>query len=109
MKNISLVINFILLALIVALFIMYSSLKKSMGGETATSSGTAPAMQGGKMKGARIAYVNADSINTTYKLMKDFKAEFQNRQLALQNEYEAKGRKLQAEYAAYQEKAQSGN
>lgn len=110
MKNISLAINAVLLVLIIVLFFMYSSLKKSMGGETTTSSGSPqPSMSGGKMKGVRVAYVNADSINATYKLMKDFKAEFQDRQSVLQNEYDVKGRKLQAEYAEYQQKAQSGN
>jgi len=111
MKNASLAINAVLFVLIIVLFFMYSSLKKSINGDsgsTSTSTSTMPASVG-KQKGARIAYVNADSINANYKLMRVFKDDVTQRQSALQNEYEVKGRKLQDEYQAYQQKAQAGN
>lgn len=108
MKNVSLAINAVLAILIVVLFFMYSSLKKSINPQGATTS----VKQDSGMQHTgplRIAYVNADTINADYKLMKDFKDEIQQRQTALQNEYDTKGQRLQQEYVEYQQKAQAGN
>jgi len=103
MKNLSLVLNAVLLVLVIILFVMFNNLKKSIGqdGSTATIAS--------KGKLLRIAYVNADSINANYLLMKDFNNEIQEKENQLQEIYAAKAKKLQDEYQAYMQKKQSGN
>jgi Skp family chaperone for outer membrane proteins len=105
MKNISLAFNVVLLVLIVILFFMYFSLKKSIG--SSDNSGTA--ISASSQKAVRIAYLNADSIDSGYKLMKKLQEDLQGKEAELNNEIEAKGRKLQEQYAAYQQRVQSGN
>lgn len=108
MKNLSLALNVVLFVLVAILFGMYFSLKKSithgpeqsaaMPGDTARAHGA-----------AKIAYINLDTMNAHYQLMKDLSAQMQQRLSVLQNEYNTKSQALQQEYAAYQQKAQSGN
>jgi outer membrane protein len=114
MKNLSLVLNVILLVLVGVLFVLYFSLKKSISGGDTTSTSKSDttanvASRPGNEKPIRIAFVNADSINTDYLLMTDFKKEINARQMALQNEYEKKGKVLQDEYAQYQQRVQANN
>jgi outer membrane protein len=103
MKNLSIALNAILLVLIIILFVMFNNLKKSIGqeGNIATIAG--------KDRLLRIAYVNADSINGNYLLMKDFNNEIQEKENQLQEVYATKAKKLQDEYQAYMQKKQTGN
>jgi outer membrane protein len=103
MKNLLIALNVILLVLVIILFVMFNSMKKNMGQD-----GNAEASIG-KNKLLRIAYVNADSINAGYLLMKDFNNEIQQRENQFQQEYSAKAKRLQDEYQAYMKKKQSGN
>lgn len=103
MKNLSVALNAILLVLVIILFIMFHNLKKSVGQDDNT--GTLV----GKNKLLRIAYVNADSINANYLLMKDFNNEIQQKENEFQEEYDTKAKKLQDEYQAYMQKKQTGN
>lgn len=103
MKNLSIVLNAILLVLVIILFVMFNNLKKSMGQEGSMSTTT------GKDRLLKIAYVNVDSINANYQLMKDFNNEIQQKEAQFQEAYTAKAKKLQDEYQAYMQKKQSGN
>jgi len=103
MKNLSIALNAILLVLIIILFVMFNNLKKSIGQEgNATTTA-------GKDRLLKIAYVNVDSINANYQLMKDFNSEIQQKESQFQEAYTAKAKKLQDEYQAYMQKKQSGN
>ncbi len=102
MKNLSIALNVILLILVIILFVMVNNLKKGMGEDNS-------AMPADNNKTLRIAYVNADSINSTYQMMKDFKNEVQAKQMQMQEVYDQKAKKLQAEYEAYVQKKQAGN
>jgi outer membrane protein len=106
MKNLSIALNAILLVLVIILFVMVNNLKKGMNGD---SSNMGNGESVGKNKLLRIAYVNADSINSNYMLMKDFNAEIQAKEGQFQEEYNMKAKKLQDEYQAYMQKKQSGN
>lgn len=106
MKNLSIALNAILLVLVIILFVMVNNLKKGMGGD---SSNMGSGESVGKNKLLRIAYVNADSINSDYLLMKDFNNEIQAKEAQFQEEYNAKAKRLQDEYQAYMQKKQSGN
>lgn len=103
MKNLSVALNAILLVLVIILFVMFHNMKKSVGQDE--NSGT----DVGKNKLLRIAYVNADSINFNYLLMKDFNAEIQQKEAQFQEAYNTKAKKLQDEYQAYMQKKQAGN
>ena len=103
MKNLSIVLNAILLVLIIILFVMFNNLKKSMG-----QGGNITAMAG-KDRLLKIAYINVDSLNSNYQLMKDFNTEIQQKEGQLQEAYNAKAKRLQDEYQAYMQKKQSGN
>lgn len=106
MKNISIVFNVILLALVGILFFLYLSLKKAISGNDGGN--TKVTLTAGMQKPVRVGYVNADSINTNYTLMQDFKKEMQAKQSVLQNEYDTKGRAFQSEYADLQQRSQAG-
>jgi outer membrane protein len=103
MKNLSIALNAILLVLVIILFVMFNNMKKSIGQDGSSES------TGGKNKLLRIAYVNADSINGSYLLMKDFNNEIQEKESQFQEAYNAKAKKLQDEYQAYMQKKQAGN
>jgi outer membrane protein len=103
MKNLSIALNAILLVLVIALFIMFNNLKKSVGQEG--SSG----VDIGKNKLLRIAHINLDTINEDYLVMKDFKKDIEAKESQIQEEYSIKEKKLQDEYQAYMQKKQSGN
>ena len=105
MKNIAIALNAVLFVLIVALFFMYSSLKKRIEPSKNSSFAETSVNQGP----LRIAYINDDSIDAHYKLMSDIQARMQESQNIIQNEYNTKAQALQQEYAVYQQKAQSGN
>jgi outer membrane protein len=114
MKNLSFILNVILFSLVGLLFALYFNLKKSMqGGDTAAPTPTSTAAnvtaQTGNDKLIRIAYVNADTINTDYLLMADFKKQINARQNVLQSEYDKKAKVLQDEYVLYQTKVQANN
>jgi len=106
MRNVSIVFNVILLALVGILFFLYLSLKKAISGNDGGS--TKVTLTAGMQKPVRVGYVNADSINTNYALMQDFKKEMQAKQSVLQNEYDTKGRAFQSEYADLQQRSQAG-
>ena len=103
MKNLSVALNAILLILVIILFVMFNNLKKGMGQDVNAGTST------GKNKLLRIAYVNADSINSNYLLMKDFNNEIQEKENEFQQVYSAKAKKLQDEYQTYMQKKQTGN
>src|SRR5579863_8939458 len=103
MKNLSVALNAILLVLVIILFVMFNNFKKSMGQDANTGASV------GKNKLLRIAYINADSINSNYQMMKDFNNEIQEREDQFQQAYSTKAKKFQDEYQTYMQKKQSGN
>src|SRR3984957_8176173 len=105
MKNISIVFNLLLLALVGVLFWLYFSLKKTSG--TDGSMPTAMSNVAGKSRLIRIAHVNIDSLNAKYQMMLDFKREIESRQNSIQMEYDSKAKVLQNEYVSYQQKMQA--
>lgn len=58
--------------------------------------------------GARIAYVDIDTLESNYDYFKRRKVEFENRQKSIDTELERMASTLQNEYAALQKKAQDG-
>ena len=56
------------------------------------------------IKASKIVFVNLDVLSEGYQFLKDVGASIQAEQTALQNQYQTKGEKLQADYADFQEK-----
>ena len=109
MKNLSIVFNIVLLALVGILFYLYFSLKNGSSTASSGSGDSKVVLSSGMQKPVRIAFVNTDTLNNDYLIMQDLKKDMQARQSVLQSEYDVKAKALQDEYMAYQQKVQSGN
>ena len=101
MKNLPLILNIVLFALVGHLY--YLNLSKN---KTAEQSITAPASQSG---GVKIAYVNGDTLDAQYIWLKKQKEAIQQRMQAAENSLAAKEQALMKDAAALQERFQGGN
>ncbi|MBU6340008.1 MAG: OmpH family outer membrane protein [Bacteroidetes bacterium] len=102
MKNISLILNGVLLVAVAILF--YLQFQKP---STATPLITPPvSMQGG---GIKIAYVNADTLKAKYEWMKNQEAALNQRLANAENSMQGKQEALQNDFLKLQQKAESGN
>ncbi len=102
MKNLSLVLNFVLLAAVAHLYYLNFSKKSAPSVEKIE----APA--GIQQTGVRIAYVNADTLDSKYEWLKDQKTVIEKRIKSASNNLVAERDKLAREMAAFQKKAESG-
>ena len=101
MKNLSLILNIVLFALVGHLY--YLNLKKPKAAETVI---TAPASTAG---GVKIAYVNGDTLDAQYVWLKNQKEAIQKRMESAENNLAAKEQAIMKDAQALQEKFQSGN
>jgi outer membrane protein len=102
MKNISLILNGILLLAVAHLY--YLTLKKPAAAAAPTTTVAALPTAGG----ARIAYVNADTLDAKYDWLKQQKAAIAQRIQSGQSSMASKQSALESAFAALQEKAQTG-
>ncbi len=115
MKNVSLIINIVLVAAVAVLFYMNISLKKNvegMGGAGNTNSVLqTPATLSANnvdLKDSKIAYLNIDSLDYRYQYIIDNSREYSNKQAALENQISNMAAKFQADYQDFQQAAQAG-
>lgn len=101
MKNLSLILNIVLFALVAHLY--YLNFKKPATAETVI---TAPASQAG---GVKIAYVNGDTLDEQYIWLKKQKEDIQKRMESAENSLAAKEQALMKDAAALQQRFQGGN
>ncbi|MFN0214517.1 MAG: OmpH family outer membrane protein [Saprospiraceae bacterium] len=102
MKNLPLILNIILFALVGHLY--YLNTKNA---KPADSQAIVPA--GSQIAGARIAYVNADTLDARYEWLKEQKAAIEQRMENAEKSLSNKEENLMKEAAALQEKFQQGN
>jgi outer membrane protein len=102
MKNLSLILNGILLLAVAHLY--YLNLKKPAGASAPDTSVAALPATGG----VRIAYINADTLDAHYDWWKQQKASLLQKKQSAQNSMAAKQNSLEEAAANLQEKAQSG-
>lgn len=95
MKNLSLVLNVVLL--IAVGYLYYARFGKS---ETQSSSPALPASSAGE-----IVYINSDTLLEAYDYFNQLKNELESKQDSIDALLKAKGRSLESEVNAYQEKA----
>ncbi len=102
MKNIPLVLSSLALAGVVVLFAMRGSQnKKDNAGSGAVS--VAPAASGG----CHLAYVNIDSLEMHYELLKSKREQFKMRQSQMEAELQRSAQQMQSDIEAVQKKAQA--
>jgi outer membrane protein len=99
MKNLSLILNAILLA---AVGFLYYKVYNT-GTPTAAVIAPSPAAAG-----VKIAYINADTLDAQYNWLKEQKAQLEQRLRTAESSMAAKKEALMKDAAAFQEKAQTG-
>jgi outer membrane protein len=107
MKNTSTILSALALLGVIVLFVLHFS-----GKPAADKGRVAPARvtdASGMPAGARIAYIDIDTLEANYEYFKAKREDFTRRQAALETELERSARQLQSEAAAFQQKAQGGS
>ncbi len=102
MKNLPIILNIILFALVGHLYYLNSKLAKPAEGQAIMPSASTAG-------GARIAYVNADTLDAKYEWLKSQKAAIEQRMINAEKTLSSKEEALMKEAAALQEKFQQGN
>jgi outer membrane protein len=102
MKNLSLILNIVLFALVGHLYYLNSKCTKPADSQAIIQ----PVSQSG---GAHIAYVNADTLDAQYEWLKTQKAAIEQRLANAEKTLSSKEEALMKEAAALQEKFQQGN
>ncbi|MEO8761242.1 MAG: OmpH family outer membrane protein [Bacteroidia bacterium] len=115
MKNVSLIINIVLIAAVAVLFYMNISLKKNveaMGGVGNTNAVLqTPATLSANnvdLKDSKIAYLNIDSLDYRYQYIIDNSKEYATKQMNLENQISSMAAKFQTDYQDFQQAAQAG-
>ena len=112
MKNLSLIINGVLVIAVAILFYQVHSLKTT-GVVSASSSSEAEVKptiiaSSTNLADAKIAYVNTDSINEHYQYIADFTKVIRTKKASLEAQMQSMTAKFQQEYEAFQQSAQAG-
>lgn len=101
MKNLPLILNIILFALVGHLYYLHFN-SKSAAGQTIVAP---PSLAGG----ARIAYVNGDTLDAQYEWLKEQKASIEQRLTNAEKSLASKEEALMKDAAALQQRFQEGN
>ncbi len=102
MKNLPLILNIILFALVGHLYYLNSKNAKPAEGQSIVS----PNSQSG---GARIAYINGDTLDAQYEWLKDQKTAIEQRLANAEKSLAGKEEALMKDAASLQQKFQEGN
>ena len=115
MKNLSLLLNVVLVIAVAVLFYLHFSSRSgavqtsgASGDDPADTSSTVIKAARGK-KESRIYYVNMDTLNERYKLLQDVGRDLKARKSALESSYQANAQKYQEDLMAYQQRLQENN
>ena len=101
MKNLSIVLNVVLLIAVAVLYILYFSNKSDI------SSGNTQSVAVGEGGDVRIAYVNSDTLLKNYQYFKDLSDRLDAKRQKLEKELQNRAQGLQNEIANFQRTAQS--
>ncbi len=99
MKNLSVILNVVLLIAVAVLYVLHFS---SKSGDEAVSTTTT-----GAVLPVNIAYINSDTLLKNYDYFKVASKELEAKSVDLQAEYENRARGLQTEIASFQQNAQN--
>jgi outer membrane protein len=102
MKNVSLILSGLSLVGVIALFAMHQSQSKKDNAGPGTAAKTMDATGG-----TRIAYVNIDSLESHYDLLKSKREQFKMRQSQMEAELQRSAQQMQSDIEEVQKKAQA--
>jgi outer membrane protein len=102
MKNLPIILNIILFALVGHLYYLNSKNAKPAEGQAIVPSAS-------QLGGARIAYVNADTLDAQYEWLKTQKEAIEQRMASAEKNLASKEEALMKDASALQEKFQQGN
>lgn len=102
MKNISLILNIVLLIAVIVLFV------KVFGGSNNETADATPTTAEPTEKPLKIAYINADTLFEKFDEFKKQRDAFQKKELDADASLKAKGRALEQDFLAVQKKVQTG-
>jgi outer membrane protein len=103
MKNLSTILSALALVGVIVLFALHFSSNKSAaptGNKNSAASNSAPAI-------SRVAYINIDTFEANYTLLKAKKEEFKKRQAGMEAELQASAQRMQKDYVDLQRKYQA--
>lgn len=101
MKNSSLIFNVILAVALAVLYILFFTRGRPAAAESADPISASPS-------GARIAYINADTLDAKYEWLKEQKSAIEQRMRSAEKSLNAKKEKLMKDMAAFQKRYESG-
>ena len=107
-NNLSVILNVVLLICVGVLFYLHFASKKEIAAVKEKSDST-PKLSFGipkNLAGARVLYVNVDSIDQKYEAFADLSKEASGDVVYLQKQYQKKALELQQRYDVYQQKIQ---
>ena|ERR1700741_187911 len=112
MKNVSLVLNAVLLIAVGILFYLYVSLNNKIDGGSSTPEikleTSKVVTDPSKLAHANIAYVNIDTIDTKYEYISDYSKTIRAKQAAIEGQMNSMTAKFQQDYADFQQSVQAG-
>ena len=97
MKNLSLILNAVLIVAVAFLYVKVYSKKEE----------SAPIPVSAKAAASHIVFLNSDSLMDNYDLFKTMKSKMERKRDSLDNLFTSRGKALEAEIKDYQEKGQS--
>ncbi len=101
MKNLSLVLNLVLLAAVGVLFYLHFS----STGNVVTATNVGEAQAGGQKSKAVIAYINSDSLLSNYEFSKEIQEKLQSLEKKYEAEFANRAKGLENEVASFQRNA----
>jgi outer membrane protein len=108
-KQTSIIINVVLFIAIGVLYYLHFSSCNTACTNVAEGDAAKPVvMMPKEIKASKMVYINSDVLNKDYDFVKDLTSTAMAKQQRLQNSYEGKAKKLQEDYAEFQQKASQG-
>ena len=104
MKNVPLVLSGISLVGVLSLFVMHFGAPKKVDGAVSVVAKAPEASSG-----CKLAYVNIDSLETHYELLKAKREEFKRRQSQMESELQRSAQQMQSDIEQVQKKAQANS
>ncbi|MDD2425824.1 MAG: OmpH family outer membrane protein [Bacteroidales bacterium] len=100
MKKASIIINAVLAAAVIVLFILHFT-SKSSSPQAGEQTGESPSS-------GSIVFIQIDSLFNKYDMFNDLKSELESKAQVIQNDLDKKGRAFQRDVADYEEKVKKG-
>ncbi|MFN7116121.1 MAG: OmpH family outer membrane protein [Saprospiraceae bacterium] len=102
MKNLSLILNIVLLIAVIVLYV------KVFGGAKKSADNATPTTETAVEKPLKIAYINADTLFEKFDEFKKQRDAFQKKEIDADASLKAKGRALEQDFLAVQKRVQTG-